>query len=254
MAGRTNSKWTRVYIDGYDLSGDSRAIGPCAATYDEPDLTGFSHAVKGILPGHAMWSLGTYNGVFNSTATTGIHSVLSTAGGMRTVMVAQGMRAEPAAGDFVYAGEFEQTGYQVDPSGVYVNIPFANSSARATTLLYDNPFGVLLHANSAATGANSTTGAGVDTAGAATSFGGYMTYMVFSGNGTATISIDDSANDSTYSALSGATTGSIDCSSVKYGRVALGRSATVRRYLRWQIALGTATTVTFALSFHRALR
>ena len=254
MSGRTNSKWTRVYIDGYDLSGDSRAIGPLVSTFDEPDLTGFSHAVKGSLPGQAMHSIGAYNGVFNVNATTGIHDVMSGAGVMRTVMVVQGMRAEPAAGDFAYTGEFEQLGYDADPSGVYVNIPFGNSSARGSTFLYDNPFGVLLHAKAAATAANSTTGAGIDTAGASTAFGGYLTYMVFAGNGTATISVDDSADDSSYSALSGATSGEIDCSSVQYGRVALGRTATVRQYLRWQISLNTATTVTFALAFNRALR
>lgn len=254
MSGRTNNRWTRVYIDGYDLSGDSRSIGPLMWTYDESDLTGLSHAVKGALPNQATLGLGTYNGVFNDTATTGLHSVLSTGGGMRTVMVAQGMRAEPAIGDPVYMGQFEQKDYQLDPSGVYVNIPFENSSVRGTTLAYDNPWGVLLHAKAAATAANSATGAGIDTAGGATAFGGYLTYMVFAGDGTATISIDDSADDSSYSALSGATTGEMDCTSVQYGIVALGRTATVRQYLRWQISLNTATSVTFALGFARALR
>jgi len=242
-------------VDGYDISGDSRAIGPLVQTFDEADLTGFSHEIKGVLPGHAMLGLGAFNGVFNDTETTGIHNILGTTGGvMRTVMVAIGMGAEPVAGDFVYAGEFEQMGYDADPTGVYVNAPFGNSSVRASTLLYDNPFGVLLHPNSAATAANSATGAGIDTAGGETTSGGWLEYQVFAGNGTATISVDDSADDSSYSALSGATSGEIDCSSVQYGRVALGRTATVRQYLRWQISLNTATTVTFALSFHRALR
>ena len=79
-----------------------------------------------------------------------------------------------------------------------------------------------------------------------------MVYQVLAGNGTATISIDNSANNSAFTALSGATTGSINCAVVQHGIVALGVTATVRRYLRWQIALGTATSVTFALSFHRA--
>lgn len=254
MSGRTNSKWTRVYIDGYDLSGDSRAIGPLGWTFDESDMTCFSHAVKGVLPGHGTLGLGTYNGVFNSTETTGIHAVMGTAGVMRTIMVAQGMRAEPAIGDPVYMGEFEQVDYQVDPAGVYVSMGFNNSSARASSFAYDNPWGVLLHAKAAATAANSTTGEGIDTAGGATAFGGYLTYMVFAGDGTATISVDDSADDSSYSALSGATSGEIDCSSVQFGRIALGRTATVRQYLRWQISLNSATTVTFALGFSRALR
>jgi len=241
-------------MDGYDLSGDSRAIGPLMCTFDAPDLTGLSHAIKGYLPDVATHGIGTYNGVFNINGSTGIHDVMSGAGVMRTVMIAQGMRAEPAAGDMAYTGEFEQLSYDADPSGVYVNMQFGNSSARASTFLYDNPFGVLLHAKAAATAANSTTGAGIDTAGAATAFGGHLTYMVFAGDGTATISIDDSADDSSYSALSGATSGEIDCSSVQFGRVALGKTATVKQYLRWQISLNTANTVTFALAFNRALR
>ena len=252
---RTTAKWTRVYADGYDISGDSRSIGPLLWTYDEGDLTGMSHAVKGVLPNHATHGVGTLNGIFNNTANTGLHTIASGAGVMRTLMVAIGMNAEPAAGDPVYMGEFEQLDYQAEFAGaVYANIPFGNSSVRASSLLYDKPTGHLLHAKAAATAANSTTGAGIDTAGGATAFGGYLVYQVFAGDGTATISVDDSADDSSYSALSGATSGSIDCSSPTSGRVAIGRTASVRQYLRWQIALGTASTVTFALGFSRALR
>ena len=253
MTGRTVDKWKRVYIDGYDLSGDARSVGPLIQTYDEADLTGFSHAVKGALPGHAMVGIGTLNATLNDTADVGIHAVMSGSGVMRTIMIPQGMRAAPVAGDPVYMGEFEQTSYTADPqTGVYINATFNNSSARASSFLYDKPWGVLLHANSAATAANTATG-GIDTAGAATAFGGYLVYQVFAGDGTATISVDDSADDSTYNALSGATSGEIDFSTPTAGRIALGRTATVRQYLRWQISLNTATTVTFALSFSRAL-
>lgn len=256
MAGRTNSKWLRVYVDGYDLSGDARAIGPLALTYDEADLTGLSNAIKGYLPGHAQVSAGTLNAVLDNTATTGIHEVLSTAGGARTIMVAIGMRAEPAQGDPVFMGEFEQSGYGKETSGgVYVNIPFESSSSRASVIAYDNPFGVLLKAKAAVTAVNSSTG--VDDYGASTAFGGYMTYHVFAGNGTATIKVQHAStnSDGSFADLGGCTTGSIDCSSVKYGRVATtAKTTTVNRYIRWQIALGTATSVTFALGFHRALR
>lgn len=251
---RTTSKWLRVYADGYDISGDSRSIGPLIQTYDEGEFVGMSHAVKGALPSHATIGVGTLNGIFNDTASTGLHTIASSAGVMRTLMVAVGMNAEPAAGDPVYMGEFEQLDYMAEHAGaVYANVNFGNSSARASTFLYDKPWGVLLHAKGAETAANSATGAGIDTEGAATAFGGYLTYQVFAGNGTATISVDDSADDSSYSALSGATTGSIDFSTPTAGRIAIGRTAAVRQYLRWQISLGTATTVTFALGFSRAL-
>ena len=78
-----------------------------------------------------------------------------------------------------------------------------------------------------------------------------MTWQVFAGDGTATISVDDSADDNTYGALSGATSGEIDFSSPSSGFVALATTATVKRYIRWQLSLNTANTVTFALAFVR---
>lgn len=252
--GRTaTTKWTRVYMDGYDISGDSRQIGPLAATYDEGDLTCFPDEVKGALPGHPTLSIGTLNGVFSNTATTGLHIIANAPSGKRTVMIPIGIRAAPAQGDPVYMGEFTQLGYQHEgDTAAYVSIPFGLPSETNSTLLYDKPWGWLLHAKGAETAAN--TAVGIDDNGAATAFGGYMMYQVFAGNGTATIKVQDAAtnSDGSFADLSGCTSGSINCAVVQYGVVAIGRTATVRRYLRWQVVLGTATTVTFALSFVRA--
>lgn len=249
---RTNSKWLRCYADGYDISGDARTIGPLNWSYDEVDLTGYSHAIKGVLPGHATIGIGTLNAVFDNTATTGVHNILATSGVMRTMLIAVGMLAEPAEGDPAFMGEFEQEDYMQDGQvGTYINIPFNSASARASSFLYDSPWGILSHEKSAETAVNSATGVDNPTGGA-TSFGGYMVYQVFAGNGTATISVDDSANNSTFAAVSGLTSGSINCSSPISGRVAIGRTATIRQYTRWQIAFGTATSVTFALGLSRA--
>jgi hypothetical protein len=152
-------------------------------------------------------------------------------------------------------GEFEQLGYASEfAGGVYVNAQFGNSSARASTTAYSSPWGVLLRPKTATTAVNAAVG--IDDYGAATAFGGYMTYQVFAGDGTATIKVQDAAvnNDGGFADLSGCTSGSIACTGPLFGRIAIGRTAAVRRYLRWQIALGTANTVTFALGFHRAIR
>ena len=249
MAGRTVSRWARLYIDGYDMSGYARSLSPLVWTFDEADLTALSDSVKGYLPARVNLGIGTVNANLDNTATSGSHVVLSTSGVPRTVMIAIGDRAEPAAGVPVYAGKFQQASYQANEDGgaMAVSIAFDDYDA-STRLNYEIPWGVLLHAKSAETEAN--TGTGVDN-GAATAAGGYLIYQVFAGDGTATISIDDSANNSDWAALSGATTGAIDCSAVAAGIVQLGTTATVRQYLRWQIALDTATTVTFALAFVR---
>jgi hypothetical protein len=248
--GRTANRWTRIYIDGYDMSGYSRAIGPLMWTFDEADLTTLSDAVKGVLPAHATLGIGALNGVLDNTASSGLHVVLSAPGSKRTVMIPIGIRADPAQGDPVYMGEFEQQGYYLETP--YVNLPFDKTSLAAASLLYEKPWGWLLHAKG--TEGTVNTALGIDDNGAASAFGGYMMYQVFAGNGTATVKVQDAATNSnpSFADLSGATSGSIDCSTPKHGIVAIGRTATVRQFLRWQIVLGTATSVTFALSFCRA--
>lgn len=257
--GRILTKDYRVYQDGYDLSGFGRTVGPLSLEYGEVDMTAhMSDAVKGFFQGDAQVNIGTLNAVFDNTATTGLHAVAGTSGVSRTVLVAIGIRAAPSDGDPCFGGSFIQSGYQAQDDGgaVTVNIPYAGWAANAATLLYSCPWGVLLHANAArtsASGANTAVGYDNPSAGA-TAKGGYFLYQILAGNGTATLSVDDSAtnaNDAAFAALSGATTGSINCAAGVSGIVALGTGATVRRYLRWQIAFGTATSVTFASAFMR---
>jgi hypothetical protein len=57
-------------------------------TFDDIDMTVWLDAVKGYLPGQAQVNLGTQNCMFDNTATTGLHAVMSTAGVERVVMVA----------------------------------------------------------------------------------------------------------------------------------------------------------------------
>lgn len=255
---RTLEKWTRVYIDGFDVSGYGRNIEPLEVTYDEADLTAqMSDTVRGFLRARARANVGIFNAVFDNTATTGIHTVLKTAGDARTVLVAKGMQAAPADGDVVFGGVFEQGAYTAEDDGgaLVVSVPFVGWAGDATTLDFINPWGLLLHAKAAR-----TSGAGVNTAnsgignpeGGATSLGGYFLYQVTAGDGTATLSVDDSADNSDWTALSGATSGELDCSSVQKGIVALTPAATVRQYLRWQIAFNSANTVTWVAAFMRA--
>ena len=241
-------------MDGYDMSGYSRSIGPLAWTVEEGDLTCITDAIKGVLPSQSTLGIGSLNGVLDNTATSGLHVIANGAGVMRTVMIPVGINAAPAQGDPVYCGEFEQKDYMADPNaaGTYVNIAFEKTSLRGTTTAYAKPWGWLLHAKGAETAAN--TAVGIDDNGASSAFGGFMMYQVFAGNGTATIKVQeaDTNSNGSFGDLSGATSGSIDCSTVKFGIVPLAKTAAVKRYLRWQVALGTANTVTFALAFVRA--
>ena len=79
-----------------------------------------------------------------------------------------------------------------------------------------------------------------------------MIYQLFSSDGTVTLKTQDASTDSNPSFGDLLTSGSLDASAIPVaGIVALSKTATVERYTRWQIVLGTATTCTFALMFVR---
>lgn len=255
---RTVTKNYRMYIDGYDLSGVSRECGPFGIEHDTPELTSWTDTVKGYMKGHTQVNLGTYNALFDNTATTGLHAVMSGAGDIRTVTLALGMNTAPVAGDVCFGGQFMQSGYtpQDDGGAVVVSIPFAGWASDSTSLRYAPGFGQLLHAAGNETDVNAAVG--VDNlTGAATATGGYMVYHVLSSSNaahTATLKVQDSgtnADDASFSDITGATTGVITVTAGVSGIVALTPGAAVRRYLRWQVVLGTATGLSFILSFHR---
>jgi hypothetical protein len=231
------------------MSGYIRSFGPLTWEFDAPSDAALSDSIKNVLPNHPTISPGTFNGFFDNTATSGLHVIANGAGVKRTILAPIGIQAAPAIGDPCWCGQFLQTGYMAEGDEyIGATIPFGGWEATATTIAYPIPWGLLIHDNSAETGANSATGEGVD-GGGQTTAGGFMVYQVTAGNGTATISIDDSADDSSYSSLMD--TGELNCATVQHGIVALGTTDTVEQYLRWQLALNGATTVTFTLAFVR---
>lgn len=259
MAGRTVNRWVRVYIDGYDMSGYSRTIGPLQTEFEEADLTAqMGDAVRGYLPNLCMMSPGTLNAIFDNTATTGLHVVASSVESERVITVAFGDKAAPAIGVPTYSGQFMQAGYQASEDGgaITATIPFGAWEG-ASVIGYEKPWGNLLHTLSAATAANSS-GSGVDQTGASSAKGGFMIYHVTTASAaghTATIKVQHSADevDGNYADLGGCTTGVIDVGTAPISgiKATTTKTTTVNRYLRWQIVLGTATSVTFALSFVR---
>lgn len=257
--GRTVNKYRRVYINGYDLSGYARNIGPLATSWEEGIDDPMTASVKGIWMGQPTISAGTFNGIFDNTATTGIHALASaTAGTSRNVMVVQGIQAVPALGDPVFCGQFRQDDYITGPGDTpnTVTLKFSPWSSSATSLAYAEPWGILLHANTAETTDNTANGiqfAGTSDVGE-TLLGGWMMYQVTAGagaGGTANIKIQDCDTvGGAYSDL--LATGLIDVGTAPVsGVVALAKTAHVQEFVRWQVAFGTATSVTFTLAFMR---
>lgn len=252
---RTNEQHQRIYINGYDLSGDYRKIGNYGYKSDFPKDAAFSDGVMNGATGRTQVTLGSLNAFMSPNSGVGAYDLQKAGNVISDVMIPIGILAAPVVGVPVWCWQMSQAGISVDGKDlVGLNIEFPDS-AFSSPLNYKLPFGLLVHAKGAETGANTAVGT-IDN-GASSALGGVFAYQVFSSNGTFTLSIDDSAtnaNNAAFAALSGATSGSIDASvTPKSGFIQLSTSATVRRYLRWQLALGTATTVNFACAFIRGV-
>jgi hypothetical protein len=244
----------RCYIDGRDLSGFTSEIGPLETSFDEAELLAVQDSVRGVLPNHPHISIGTLNACYDNTATSGLQAVMGGAGVSRDVLVALGIRAAPAEGDPAFMGAWNQLGFQMVPGGaVTATIPFGMWDV-ASDPNYAKAWGTLLHENTEETAANTSTG--VDDKGASSSAGGFLMYQILSvtGTGTVTISVDeaDTNENASFAALTDATSGAIAHTAIPCsGIVQLGSTATVKRFIRWQMALNTLTAATFVLGFVR---
>ena len=224
--------------------------GRLAWDYPVEMQAGLDWAVQGGLPGHAELAVGPLNSLLNHQTAAALHGVLSAPGATRQVMVPIGFRAAPAAGDPVYVGAFEQLTYNqvAGTSMVTATLDFAPSILSG--LAYSKPWGRLLKASGNVAAVNSA--AGIDD-GAATAAGGFMAYQVFGYTtaGSVVIKVQDSADNSTFADLSGATVSLAHTAIPAAGIVQLAVTATVRQYLRWQIVFTGMTGVNFALAFVR---
>lgn len=98
------------------------------------------------------------------------------------------------------------------------------------------------------TESTATNGASVD-GGAQTAFGlAFAVQVTALGSGSPTIKLQDSANDSTWADISGATAGVVAANGTYFVRI--GATATVRRYVR-VITTGTFSGLSFACVFNR---
>lgn len=248
---RINSKYTRLYTNGVDISGYASEIDSLDYSYATSPMAALSDTVKNSIAGVPSISAGNIN-AFLDNDTAGLFN-LTRAVGFMNLMVAFGTSAEPTAGDPMFAWGFEQTAYKTGSGDGFVPVTIPASNASYSSILtYENPWGILLGPKATWTAAS--TAIGIDDNLAASSNGGMFIYHMISSNGTATLTVEDAATNTNvnFAALTGATSGSITAAvTPKSGIIALSRTATVRRYLRPQVTLGTATTLVAVFGFIR---
>lgn len=96
-------RWTRIYVGGYNLSGDARTIGNLMAAYGAAEMTGWSDGVKNYLPDYRLEvGISGFRALMNDTALSGAYTVLKAAAQSLPVSVLLGSLAEPVAGDAAY--------------------------------------------------------------------------------------------------------------------------------------------------------
>jgi hypothetical protein len=252
--GRTvGSKFTRAYVDGYDLSGYARSVGELQWAYNPEEFNALDAEVVGAMPGQCTIAVGDINSVMaTSTGTVTPQDVFKDASdAVHDVMIPLGIRAAPASGDPAFCAQVSQNAYKVDVDGDTITslMDLGSQDARAgSTGAYDIPWGFVIHAKGAETTPNS--GTADHTFGSQTLKGGYMMYQVFGAStGTVTLKIEDSTGGS-FSAL--ASSGELTQTSTgQSGIIALGPTVTVDTELRFQVDFNSADTTTFALAFVR---
>lgn len=251
---RTNPKFTRIYVSGYDVSGVANNFGTAGFETETDMVAAYSDEVKNTILGKQSVKCGPVNAFLSPSSSTGLHELFSPGSSIVDVLIAWGTSGVPVVGSPCFAWKMSQEGYQGGGEGIVpVTIPMPNAAYTAPNG-YVMPFGFLAHANGAETAAN--TGVATIDAGASTAKGGVFVYQLLSSNGTVTLSLDHASTNlnANFAALTGATSGSINASvTPKSGMVALTSTLTVNRYIRWQLAFGTATTATFVCAFLRGV-
>ena len=247
MAGKNKTlRWMRLFVGGYDLSGDARTFDRLENGFAEADLTGWSEGVRNFLAGDARATgVRGFQAILNDATTGALTLLKQTAPTNRVLSMLFGGGAEPAIADPAYLLGAVQMGDVAALDGLTPVLAadflpeqgqFSDNSR--------NPFGVVL---SPATSLSATTNQASVDHGASSANGGHANlHITASSGGTWAFKIEHSTNDSAWSTLISFTlTGSALASE------RLTVSGTVNRYTRF-VATRTGGTVTPVCAFARS--
>lgn len=236
--GKQGGLGDNLYVDGYDLSGDTNSfnIGTPLTTLD---MTGIDKSCMeragGLMDGSLQWVS------FFDTALNQAHSVYKTLPRAdRAVMATFGtLLGNPGCA---------LVGKQVSYDGTRDNSGAFTFKLDAEANGFGLEHGHLLTAGKR-TDTTATNGTGVDFTAVSTAFGWSAYLHVFAITGTSvTVKIQDSADNSTFTDLTSASFPA--ASAIGSARMHGSATATVRRYLR-VVTSGTFTSATFAVLFCR---
>lgn len=218
-------KYTRFFIGGYDLSGDSRNVGGFANTPGEVDMTAWSDEVYNFLSnGRKEVGVNGYQAFVNDE-TAGAFTRLKTAGTLTDILVCFGGGGEPAVPDpcflmpsvqFSNTASFDseaaviETDFKVDGSAAHNGFANAFGTTIANTLF-------------TATASNASHDNEV-----ATANGGAAVIQVLDATGDFAFIVEDSADDAAW-----ATIGTFTLDGTAIGSEFITFTGAVRQYVRF---------------------
>ena len=194
--GKTHSRHSRLYLDGIDLSGDSRQFGQVGVVYGEEDMTTWTDGVVNFQVKHGQAKLEGYQAVLNNTAAVGSLTELSDQEEY-ILSLLLGIRAAPAAGDPAFSLSLQQISMVMEGSGpLLLNVDFPGPGQDVA--IPSKAWGKLLYAKT--TIAITTTSASIDF-GAAQASGAHAYLQIFLAEtvGTWALKVQDSPNGSAWS-------------------------------------------------------
>lgn len=183
--GKTATRWYRLWVDGYSMSGLARSIGSMGVEYRPDRVTGWQDPAESHTLGHPAVKFENLEVVFSSgntysSADAGSWDVLNDFG-ERVITLAMGIRDYIVEGDPCFLATQEQTKFESSAGNgsVLVRADFRQGITRP----YANPFGFALVARVAG-GLQATTEFDVIDLGSAHSAGAVAHLHTYGGVGT----------------------------------------------------------------------
>lgn len=225
------------YVGGYNLSGDTQALGNVGGGPQVIDVTGIDKSgherIGGLRDGRIEWTS------FFNDAAGAAHPALSA---LPTSDVVCSYFRGTVLGNSAASLVAKQVNYDGTRAADGQFTFAVNAMANAYGLVWGKMLTAGLKTDTAG-----TNGTGVDTT-ASASFGWALAVHCTAFTGTSvTIKVQDSADNATFADVTGATTTAISAAGAQW-IVASSTTATVRRYVRY-VSSGTFSSATFAVNF-----
>jgi hypothetical protein len=239
----------RLYVGGYDISGDITELGNIATPMETLNTTGIDKSAMERIFGRKDGALDV-TAWFNPENVSSIqeHAVYST---LPTTDVVNCFVASPVAiGAETYSLVSKQINY--DPKRAQDGTFTFGVSAQANG--YGANWGKLLTAGKRSD-TTATNGTSLD-GGAATAFGFQAYLQIFAFAGTdVTVKLQDSADNSSFADIASGSFAQITSTTPNAQRIAVGGTAAVRRYVRAStVTTGGFTSLVFAVVLERNLQ